>query len=190
MIGKAGTRRDWPVTLELLARMGCGAIILDSSDSIVARNSVAAALVSDWTSAIPADSQAVVRDLAAVSGKPRWLRRKRQPPLIVRLIEQLSSPQQKLLLLIDPAAPVPLDVSTMRTLFGLTAAEADLAVRLARGERVKEIAQARSVGIGTVRTQLRTVFRKTRTASQAGLVLLLARLAAIQPTAGPKAVSP
>jgi DNA-binding CsgD family transcriptional regulator len=87
-----------------------------------------------------------------------------------------------LLVLIDPGQAITTNAAVVRDLFGLTAAESDLAVRLGRGERVQAIAQARGVGVGTVRTQLRTIFGKTRTNSQAGLVLLLARLTTVQST--------
>lgn len=176
---------EWRVALDLLRRLGCGGVVIDNAGRIVARNSVAARLVGDWTDELPPDVRKIVDNFATASSTIEWLRRRRGAPLIVHLIAHPPAPaaETKLLVLIDPGQPGRLDEGVVRNLFGLTAAESNLAVRLARGERVRAIAQARGVGIGTVRTQLRTIFRKTRTKSQASLVLLLARLATIQPDA-------
>jgi len=176
---------EWRVSLDLLRRLGCGGVVIDDAGRIVARNSVAAGLVGDWADELPADVRKIVDTFASASSAIEWLPRRRGAPLIVHLIgyPPASAAATKLLVLIDPGQPGRLDEGVVRNLFGLTAAESNLAVRLARGERVQAIAHARGVGIGTVRTQLRTIFRKTRTKSQASLVLLLARLATIQPDA-------
>jgi DNA-binding CsgD family transcriptional regulator len=183
MNGVVESSPGWRIALDLLHRLGCGGMVLDSTGNIIARNTRATHLAGDWADRIPADSQGVVSDLMAATDKVGWLRRKRKPPLILRVVEHVSVPNWALLVLIDPGEPVRLDDGVVRKLFGLTTAESNLAVRLARGERVQAIAHARGVGVGTVRTQLRTVFRKTRTKSQASLILLLARMATIQPDA-------
>jgi DNA-binding CsgD family transcriptional regulator/PAS domain-containing protein len=69
-------------------------------------------------------------------------------------------------------------------LFGLTPAEAQLAVALLAGKRLRQIASERSVQLPTVRNQLRAVLAKTGTARQADLVRLLATLPAA-PTSSP-----
>ena len=61
----------------------------------------------------------------------------------------------------------------IRLLFGLTEAEARLAVALVSGETVAEFAADRSVSINTARVQLTSLLRKTRTRRQAELVALL-----------------
>lgn len=65
----------------------------------------------------------------------------------------------------------------LERLFGLTRTEAELTVRLAQGESSEAIASARGVSVETVRTQLRTVFRKTGTHRQGELVCLVGRVA-------------
>ncbi|GIL40113.1 helix-turn-helix transcriptional regulator [Roseiterribacter gracilis] len=55
-------------------------------------------------------------------------------------------------------------------LFGLSPAEADLAVGLAQGETVQEIADRRQVRISTVRSQLQSALAKTGAARQADLI--------------------
>ncbi len=71
-------------------------------------------------------------------------------------------------------------------MFALTRAEAEVAIGIACGRRVAEIAVDRGVKVETVRTHSKTVFGKTRTRGQAELAALLARLAflAPQPEAG------
>jgi DNA-binding CsgD family transcriptional regulator len=63
--------------------------------------------------------------------------------------------------------------SLLRSLFGLTRGEAQLALALARGERLRDLAEQRGVSLETVRTQLRSIFLKTDVRRQSELVLLL-----------------
>ncbi len=67
-------------------------------------------------------------------------------------------------------------------LFGLSPAEACLAVALAEGKRLEEVAEERRVRMPTVRTQMRAVLDKTGTTRQADLVRLIARLPAVRGT--------
>ncbi len=60
--------------------------------------------------------------------------------------------------------------------FRLSPAEVELACAISGGESPAEFADRRGVAISTVRTQLRAVFRKTRTVKQSGLVALVAAL--------------
>lgn len=65
----------------------------------------------------------------------------------------------------------------LRRLFGLTAAETRLALQLARGDQLADVARKSEVSLCTIRSQLGTVFGKTNTRRQAELVTLLTRLA-------------
>lgn len=67
----------------------------------------------------------------------------------------------------------------LQRLFGLTPAEAEMTARLANGESLEAIAEARHVCVDTVRTQLRTVFKKTGTHRQGELVCAVGRLAVV-----------
>lgn len=62
--------------------------------------------------------------------------------------------------------------------FGLTPAEARLAVALAAGDTLQDYAALRAVSINAVRFLLKGIFRKTGATTQAQLVALLARLPA------------
>jgi DNA-binding CsgD family transcriptional regulator len=66
--------------------------------------------------------------------------------------------------------------ATLQKMFGLSPAEAKLAVLIAKGETLTCVAQACKVSMATARTQLASVFQKTRTHRQAELVALLARV--------------
>lgn len=78
-----------------------------------------------------------------------------------------------LLLVSDTAKGACVPVDLLRELFGLTPAEARLAIRLASGTSLTEAAAEFGVGKATVRTQLNAVFQKTGTSRQAELVRLL-----------------
>lgn len=58
----------------------------------------------------------------------------------------------------------------LENFYGLTRAEAELAEHLAQGESLEGIASARRVTLDTVRTQLRTIYKKTGTHRQVELV--------------------
>jgi len=61
--------------------------------------------------------------------------------------------------------------------FGLTPAEAEVAIGIAAGRTLAQIAAERGVKVGTVRAHSKTVFSKTQTRGQAELTGLLTRLA-------------
>ncbi len=63
----------------------------------------------------------------------------------------------------------------LRSLFGLTPAEAVLAAALLAGETLQEHAAARGVGVATLRTHLKSLLGKTRTGRQAELLTVLER---------------
>ena len=65
------------------------------------------------------------------------------------------------------------EVVRLRTEFGLTKAEARLALRLAEGASLASAAHAFDVKLTTIRSQLQQVFAKTGTARQTELVALL-----------------
>jgi DNA-binding CsgD family transcriptional regulator/PAS domain-containing protein len=89
--------------------------------------------------------------------------------------EPLRQPMA-LVLIIDPEDEPEPAVALLRRLYGLTAAEAEVAVRVARGGELKEISDELSVSITTVRKHLQHVYDKTDTHRQAELVRLLLTL--------------
>ncbi|WP_430515647.1 helix-turn-helix transcriptional regulator, partial [Inquilinus limosus] len=73
----------------------------------------------------------------------------------------------------DPDAAAPLAPALLRQMFGLTAAEAALAVEIGRGEGLEAAAERLSIARTTARTHLARIFDKTGTGRQAELVRLL-----------------
>lgn len=64
----------------------------------------------------------------------------------------------------------------LMSLFGLSPAEARLARALCHGDTLEEYAEAQSVKLSTVKTQLRAVFAKTQTDRQVALVSLISSI--------------
>jgi DNA-binding CsgD family transcriptional regulator/PAS domain-containing protein len=78
-----------------------------------------------------------------------------------------------LVVIVDPDRhPVP-STELLRKAFGLTKAEADLALLVVRGDGLKPISDEMSLSMATVKTHLQHVFCKTGTHRQAELVRLL-----------------
>ena len=80
---------------------------------------------------------------------------------------------QALVIVIDPHRQTEPAPDVLQRLYGLTRAEAEVALRLTRGDGLKPISDELSVSIATVRTHLAHVFGKTGTHRQAELVRLL-----------------
>jgi len=81
-----------------------------------------------------------------------------------------------LLLVTDPEKPIYLRDDLMRDHFEFTAAETEIANGLLTGYSLEEIATLRRVSSGTVRHQLKSIFRKTATGRQADLIRVLVNL--------------
>jgi DNA-binding CsgD family transcriptional regulator/PAS domain-containing protein len=82
-----------------------------------------------------------------------------------------------LALVSDPAWEPDLSSRRLQRVFGWTEAEAEVAREIVEGTSLRDVAERRGVGIETVRTQLKSVFRKAGVSSQAGLVRLVANAA-------------
>lgn len=77
------------------------------------------------------------------------------------------------LLVTAGACPPMLRPEPLRTFYGLTPSEADLAVRLAQGRSLDQIRSERGVTTNTARGQLKRIFLETGTHRQADLVRLV-----------------
>jgi DNA-binding CsgD family transcriptional regulator len=99
-------------------------------------------------------------------------------PLMLMLAPLRLSGQQPahagaLLFVFDPAASPVLTAGLVRRLFGLSEAEAQLAIALCCGKTLDDVALARATSINTVKSQLKSCFIKTGTRRQSELVSLL-----------------
>ncbi len=106
----------------------------------------------------------------------------KEPPAILHLVPMAGldeglATRGGSLVVITSLSPRALPSNEMlQGLFDLTPAEARLAIGLAGGNKIGELARLFKVSHETIRTQIKQVFAKTRTRSQAELVGLLARL--------------
>jgi DNA-binding CsgD family transcriptional regulator len=78
-----------------------------------------------------------------------------------------------LVVLVDPEQQPEPPTQLLRRTYGLTNAEADVALRVVRGDGLKPICEELSLSMATVKTHLQHVFDKTDTHRQAELVRLL-----------------
>ncbi|OWJ57075.1 hypothetical protein BWR60_34395 [Inquilinus limosus] len=82
---------------------------------------------------------------------------------------------QAAIFIVDPGQnPTPAP-ALLQELFGLTAAEAGLAVEIGRGDGIQAAADRLAISGNTARTHLARIFEKTGTGRQAELVRLLAQ---------------
>jgi DNA-binding CsgD family transcriptional regulator len=86
-------------------------------------------------------------------------------------------PGGALVVILDPDEEQAPSLDMVRQVFGLTCAEARLAISLVRGLELKEIAMVHGVAEATMRSHLKSVLAKTGTHRQSQLVPLVARLA-------------
>jgi len=119
---------------------------------------------------------------AAQSYPPIVVDRDEAPWLLVEAMpvtafgSDLFNSGRLILLLTDLKSPLRPSSKNWCAAFGLTAAEAKLATRLASGVGIDSAAASVGVSRETARTQLKAVFAKTNTRRQAELAGLLARL--------------
>jgi len=73
--------------------------------------------------------------------------------------------------------------SLMSELYGLTKAEAEVALRFSGGATAEDVARHRRVSLDTVRTQVKTILRKTNAVSLRDLERIIAISSAILPAA-------
>ncbi|HYO04558.1 MAG TPA: helix-turn-helix transcriptional regulator [Mycobacterium sp.] len=82
-----------------------------------------------------------------------------------------------LVIVIDPERQAEPERDLLNRLYGLTRAEAEVALKVMRGDGLKPISDEMSLSLATVKTHLQHVFCKTHTHRQAELVRLLMTLA-------------
>lgn len=192
--------------LKLLDSLRCGGFLLDLRGRVLSLNMIALSCLGDglvlggeYLCATDRETDNRLQYIITAALDPEddanrsrsvAVRRRSRLPLVVRVVrldeyaQPAPSSASLLLLALDPELwpEPPRDVLTQT--FGLTRAEADVAIGVAAGRTLSEIAAERGVKIGTVRLQSKTVFLKTHTRGQADLTGLLTRLAYLVPSAG------
>lgn len=73
----------------------------------------------------------------------------------------------------DPNLQQPISIDALVSVYGLTPSEAQVAISLANGHSIDEIANTSSHSAHTIRSQLKSVFRKTGVTRQSELIKML-----------------
>lgn len=181
--------QSYSAILDAFDLLGFGGMVADR-DGHVLKFSRRAALL--WREAFgPAEGldgrhttalKALVAEVAASPEAADWppvaLARPRARGLILHaaLVVGTGPALVAVVVVIDPDEIREPSAALLRSAFGLTRSEVDLARHLCLGRALKDIARTRQTSVATLRVQLRTLFAKTRTRRQAELVALLARL--------------
>lgn len=100
------------------------------------------------------------------------------------MVVPMDSAREAAVWILAPQAPRLPHPRILGVLFGLSRAEARLALRLLAGQTPQECAREAGVGVATVRSQLHSMFAKTGARRQAELVALLARVPGIEMNRG------
>lgn len=170
----------------LMARIGCGQVWLRRGRIVEVSATGRAMLERECRRAVGyetlygAAKQLINRAGAQIPvGSTTWLvtSSKEGITTLVRQIANAWSDGTSALILLDLDAHPEPSPRTLQCLFGLTAAETQLAVELARGHNLLDIARSRRLSRTTIRSQLGALFVKTQTRRQAELVALLGRVA-------------
>ena len=111
------------------------------------------------------------------------LRHPTQQPRFIKIARDPGfSAGQPALAIVIVKAEVDFDLKPhLREAFSWSPAEAEIALSLAHGRNVNEIARSRSTSVATVRTQIKTMIGKTSTASMVDLIATIIRLIATHP---------
>ena len=179
--------------MDALDRLHCGGLVLNKQGRVIEFNRTAQQVLRqelqglersktdvDWVaSAVKRLNLRASRGSGVSGGGLLMTDRSATRPLAVHSIpldytEEGSG--DRALVMVDLSVLSEANPAVLQGLFGLTPAEASLAVKIGRGETPATVARSNGVKIATVRSQLAAVFAKTNTQRQAELVALLARV--------------
>ncbi len=167
-------------------------VIVDEAGSVHYRNRLASALLKSAASPLTVaagllgargrELQAELHEairLACLQRRPSALAASQgtRAPLRLMVVPMDSaSAREAAVWILAPQSPRLPHPRMLAVLFGLSRAEARLALRLLAGQTPQECAREAGVGVATVRSQLHSMFAKTGARRQAELVALLARV--------------
>ena len=179
--------------LFLLDHIGCGYLALDDAKRVVEANATAYSILKVSTrdrlntSACFEELSKAFKHLISLSPARRTLdaltcvivSSKQCAPLILSHADRNVPEGKNVVMLIDLDSCLYPNPLVLQRMFGLTPAETRLALQLAQGDIVADIARKGCLSRTTIRSQLASVFAKTQTTRQAELVKLLTRVAVL-----------
>jgi DNA-binding CsgD family transcriptional regulator len=201
-----GYRALQGAAFHLLDRLSAGIVILDRGSGVVFSNSAARSMALDGgplrlrnagvTTALPSHSHRLEKLIeAARRGMPAATMSVPHPQdgrLFTVLVSSIRSRDidrfsglgmrdpAVMLVVTDALRPLDIPAEWIVDAYGLTRAEANVALVAASGATVPEVAHRLSVSPNTVKTHLRRVFAKTGVARQTELARLMASLALVK----------
>jgi DNA-binding CsgD family transcriptional regulator len=198
--------------LEIFESLGCACFLLTAERQVAGYNHIAGNYLGNElvlkgeqiAAADPASDARLQTSIAQALKARKWpsgpvsigMRRSAKLPLVIHILRirrhaglATKPPDVNravlVLLVCDTASAQMTPMEVLEDIFSLTPTEAHIAVAIASGRRLTEIAADRGIRIETVRTHSKTVFAKTRTRGQVELAALLTRLAVQIPIADP-----
>lgn len=185
-----GLTQDISTLVATLEHVGAGCVILGPHDQAIALNTTARQILKNEIGPCTDDQECewANRGLKALTSRTRTIASSNKPSCMlvsresrrdIVLQRKRVSDSCSLMFIIDlDMGPRP-QPEVLRRLFGLTAAEAHLAMQISNGASPLTIARTNGVSITTVRSQLTAIFSKTDTTRQGELVSLLSRMALV-----------
>ena len=191
-------------TFDVLDRLSDGVVILDRGACVLFANVAARGLEAEGairlrppiTTALPAQSQRLSEliklTLTGAPGGTMSFPRNAGGQLLTVLVSSIRSGDASepsdavcknaaaLLFIIDPANRRSIPLGQIMEAYGLTPAEARVALAASSGNTVGETAKLLNLSPNTIKTHLRRVFAKTATARQAELAGLIAAVGSIR----------
>lgn len=169
----------------MLDRIGCGWLVLSSTRRLICWSASTETILRglEDPSAPSEDMAEALWELIGANAKftpgtMSWIviRNASDRPTIIAE-EGVETPDGSIILaLLDRQARNGPNPQTLQKMFGLTPAETNLALQLAKGDAPLEIAEHCHLSRTTIRTQLASLFAKTETRRQSELVSLLGRI--------------
>lgn len=214
----SASERERRVYRKALDRLGMGVLVVDASMRLMAANGVGEALLGSGDGLTLAHGrlrlgtpeatqrleQTVGRatarqdDPAGQHGEPLLIPGARLGPPLTAFVFPGPQPfafagvlrRSAIILVAEPGRKSGIGADDIMPLFGLTRAEATLAIRLADGETVTEAAEGLGISRNTARVQLNAIFQKTGAVRQSELVRQILGSAAACVLAGRDALLP
>lgn len=189
MLGALATRAS--LTAATLDQWHQGVLLVDASARVLLTNRQANALlgeqdglaVADGALSLPRTAQLRFSALLAEADVPRALRVVRpsgRADYLLKLMpiesDGLAAGRSILVIVDDPLAEPPRDLTVLVDLYELTPAQCRLTHALLRGHLLTECAAEMAVSLATVKAHLRELFSKTGTNRQADLIRLFSRV--------------